>query len=140
MAKYHPNSMRANEARVGKVANSMLVKALLVLTLIALLSFGGALLFLHKPLGWALIGFAFVPLELLIWTKYELKMVPTGKSDSIDDLLSNECLVHMGKHPTPQQVAKWYIKTRSGNFLAMRYSITPRFMEAITEAAPQDMT
>ncbi len=140
MAKYHPNSMRANEARVGKVANSMLVKALLVLTLLALIGFGGALLFFHKALGWVLIGFAFVPLELLIWTKYELKMVPTGKSDSIDDLLSNECLVHMGKHPTPQQVAKWYIKTRSGNFLAMRYSITPRFMEAITETALQDMT
>ncbi len=139
MAQYHPNSMRANEARAGKVANSTPVKALLVLALVALLGFGGALLFVHRPLGWLLIGFAFVPLELMLWTKYELKMVPTGKSNRVDDLLSNECLVHMGKHPTPQQIAKWYANTRSGNFLATRYSITPRFMEAITANAPQDM-
>ena len=78
MAQYHPNSMRANEARAGKIANSAPVKALLVLALLTLLGFGGAMLFLHRPLGWVLIGCAFIPLELIIWTKYELKNVPTG--------------------------------------------------------------
>ncbi|MBR5418702.1 ATP-dependent Clp protease ATP-binding subunit [Candidatus Saccharibacteria bacterium] len=140
MAQYHPNSMRANEARAGKIANSTPVKALLFLALITLLGFGVALLFIHKSVGWVLIGCAFVPLELMLWTKYELKHVPTGKSNRIDDLLSNECLVHMGKHPTPQQIATWFYKTRSGNFLAMRYAITPNFMQMITETAPQDMT
>ena len=140
MAGYSSFSMRAVEARADKIINSTPVKLLLVVSLLALLGFGGALLFLHQSIGWILIGCAAIPLEFLIWAKYELKEVPIGRNNTINDLLSNECLARLGSHPTPQSAAKWIHKTRSGNFLAVRYAITPRMLEAITRDMPEDMT
>lgn len=137
--KYSTFSLRSVEARADKLLNSAPIKALLVLVLIALIGGGGALLYLHQSIGWLLISLAAIPLEFLIWAKYELKEIPIGKNNTINDLLSNECLARLGAHPTPQSVATWLYKTRSGNFLAMRYSITPRMLEAITKDMPTDM-
>lgn len=139
-AKYSTFSMRSVEARADKILNSTLAKALLVISFIALLAFGGALLFLHYSIGWMVIGFAAIPFEFLIWAKYELKEIPIGRNNTINDLLSNECLARLGSHPTPQSIATWFYKTRSGNFLATRYSITPRMLEAITKDMPEDIT
>ena len=139
-AKYSTFSMRSVEARADKILNSTLVKALLVISFIALIAFGGALLFFHYSIGWMVIGFAAIPFEFLIWAKYELKEIPIGRNNTINDLLSNECLARLGSHPTPQSIATWFYKTRSGNFLAIRYSITPRMLEAITKDMPEDIT
>ncbi len=139
-AKYSTFSMRSVEARADKILNSMLIKALLVISFITLIAFGGALLFFHYSIGWMVIGFAAIPFEFLIWAKYELKEIPIGRNNTINDLLSNECLARLGSHPTPQSIATWFYKTRSGNFLAMRYSITPRMLEAITKDMPEDIT
>ncbi|MBR3322826.1 ATP-dependent Clp protease ATP-binding subunit [Candidatus Saccharibacteria bacterium] len=132
--------MRSVEARADKILNSTLVKALLVISFITLIAFGGALLFFHYSIGWMVIGFAAIPFEFLIWAKYELKEIPIGRNNTINDLLSNECLARLGSHPTPQSIVTWFYKTRSGNFLAIRYSITPRMLEAITKDMPEDIT
>ena len=133
MAGYSYFSRRAIEARVGKILNSAPIKALLVLAVLALLGFGITLLVVsHQSLGWILIGCSAIPFEFLIWANYELKEIPIGSSKSVNDLLSNECLARLGAHPTPQSIASWIHKTRSGSFLALRYAITPRMLEAIT--------
>ncbi len=137
---YSPLCRRAVEARVDKIVNSKLVKALLILACLALLGFGLALVIAYKnALGWVLVGCAAIPFEILIWGKYELKEIPEGKGENVNDLLSNECLQHLGHKPTPQDVAKWFYKTRSGGFLAMRYAITPRMMEAVTSRMSSDI-
>ena len=140
MAKYSYFSHRATEARAGKVLNSAPMQILLWLLMLAFVCAGCALVIVEKnSLGWIVIGLASVPLELLIWAKYELAEVPIGSRNTINDLLSNECLARLGHKPTPQSVATWYYKTRSGGFLAMRYAITPRMMDAITAQMPTDM-
>ena len=133
MTGYSAFSHRAIEARADKIINSAPVKALLVLAMLALIGFGVTLLVVtHQSIGWILIGCSAIPFEFLIWGKYELKEIPVGSGKSINDLLSNECLARLGAHPTPQSIASWIYKTRSGAFLAMRYAITPRMLEAIT--------
>ena len=133
MAGYSYFGRRAIEARVGKILNSAPIKALLVLAMLALLGFGITLLVVsHQSLGWILIGCSAIPFEFLIWANYELKEIPIGSGKSVNDLLSNECLARLGAHPTPQSIASWIHKTRSGSFLALRYAITPRMLEAIT--------
>lgn len=140
MAKFSNYSRRAVEARADKIINSKPVKAFLWLLMLALVGFGLAIIIAYRnSLGWILIGCASLPLEILIWGKYELKHIPIGSGKTINDLLSNECLARIHKNTTPQEVAKWYYKTRSGGFLAMRYSITPRMMELITAQMPAEM-
>ena len=140
MARFNSFCRRATEARAGKFFNSKPMKAAMWLLLIALLTFGVLVIVLLKnSLGWILIGLASLPLETLIYSKYELENIPIGGGNSVNDLLSNECLARLGRNPNPQEIAKWYWKTRSGGFLAMRYSITPRMMEAITSQISGDM-
>ena len=138
-AAYNPFGRRATEARANKIFNSFGVKIVLVILALALVGGGGALLYFHYPIGWLVASFAAWPVAILIWTKYELKNIPIGSNNTINDLLSNECLVRLGANPTPQSVAKWYYRTRSGNFMAMRYAITPNRMESITASMPSDM-
>ncbi len=140
MRKYSTFSRRSIEARADKFINCLPIKAILCLLLLSCIGFGVAIIITKNSIGWVLIGLASVPLELLIWGRYELKSVPIGSGNSINDLLSNECLVRLGHNPTPQSIAKWYANTRSGHFLALRYAITPKMMEAITAEMPTDMT
>ena len=139
MSSYRTMSHRAVEARAGKIINSMIVRALLVITALACLGFGIAIIITKNSSGWILIGLASIPFELLIWGKYELRNIPIGRGNTVNDLLSDECLVRLGKNPTPKTIASWYHKTRSGQFLAMRYAITPRMMTAVAESMPDDM-
>ncbi len=137
--QYSSFSRRAAEARADKILNSAPIKLLLVLAMLALLGFGGYVLYLRNSLGCILIGCAFIPLVVMIWAKYELKYVPIGRSNNINDLLSNECLARLGHAPVPVEVAQWLSKTHSGAFLARRYAITPNLLSAIAERMPVDM-
>ncbi|MBR6961878.1 ATP-dependent Clp protease ATP-binding subunit [Candidatus Saccharibacteria bacterium] len=139
MKQYSSFSRRAAEARADKILNSAPIKLLLVLAMLALLGFGGYMLYLRNSLGFILIGCAFIPLVVMIWAKYELKYVPIGRSNNINDLLSNECLARLGHAPVPVEVAQWLSKTHSGAFLARRYAITPNLLSAIAERMPVDM-
>ena len=137
---YSAFSRRATEARAGKVLNSTPVKAILWLLILALIGFGVAIIIVFKnPIGWVLVGLAAIPFELFIWSKYELNNIPIGSNNTVNDLLSNECLARLGRNPTPQSIAKWYYKTRSGGFLAMRYAITPHMIESISAQIPSDI-
>lgn len=139
-AAYNAFSRRSTEARAGKIIGSLPMKAFLIILLLALVGLGGVSLYFGHSFGWILIGFGAVPVELLVWLKYELRNIPIGRNNNINDLLSNECLARLGHNPTPQSFAKWFVRTRSGNFLAMRYSITPSMMEQVTASMPSDMT
>ena len=67
--------------------------------MLALFGFGGYELYARNTLGWILIGCAFIPIVIMIWAKYELKFVPIGRGNNINDLLSNECLDRLGHEP-----------------------------------------
>ena len=138
--KYSSFSRRSAEARADKILNSVPVKLLLVLFMLALLGFGGYELYLRNSLGFILIGCAFIPVCVMIWARYELKYVPTGRSNSINDVLSNECLARLGNAPVPIEIAQWVpTKTKSGAFLARRYAISSDLLAAIAERMPTDM-
>jgi hypothetical protein len=137
--KYSSFSRRSAEARADKVLNSVPVKLLLILAMLAFFGFGGYELYARNTLGWILIGCAFIPIVIMVWAKYELKFVPIGRGNNINDLLSNECLARLGNAPVPVEISQWLCKTRSGAFLACRYGITPDLLGAIAERMPIDM-
>ena len=94
----------------------------------------------HTSLAWLPWSAAIALFVANTYITRELIKPPLGPSDSLDDRLSRNVLVQLSRNPTPREIAEITYKTNSGNFLAMRYAITPRFLETIVDGIPNDIT
>ncbi len=140
MDNFNYDSLRAKEARAGRVLNSILFKALL--WLLTLGGFAGAvylLFFTHNSLGWLALAAALFSSMLLAWISNEIAKVPMGSTDDINDILSANVLRVLDRQPTPQAIAPKLSKTRSGRFLATHFGLTTEMLNAITPSLSQDM-
>ena len=100
MDQYNYNSRRAREARFGKVANTKAFWALIILAIITLLGLGGALIYLRNSWAWFAISMAAPLIMLLVWMKHEVRHIPIGQTESVNDLLSRECMQKLPAKPT----------------------------------------
>lgn len=107
---------------------------------VALLILGGlALLVFGFALGWIAIGVAAIPGMIVEWYKYELRDVPVVKNGKrIDDLLDGEILGILHDQPSPQSIAALLSKTNSGQFFAVRFGVSPAFLEQIVSSNRDD--
>ena len=88
---YNYNSLRAKEARLGKVFEHWFIRTLMKITVVALLAAAVYLRFaLHTSLWWLLLGLAVLLAMFLAWHKYELLRPATGKADDINNILYQE--------------------------------------------------
>ena len=132
------NSMRAREARLGR----KLGKILILLWLVLIAGVGGfvALLVAHNSLCWLCLIPTILMLMLIVWYKKWIIQVPVGKSESLNDVLSGDCLGLMPRNPSPVSIAEFLYKTRSGNFMALRFGLTPGFLGAMAKYLGEDAT
>ncbi len=136
--KYY--SIRAKKARLGKIFGLPIVRLLLgFLILAGIGGFAYLVFFDKKAVGWLGLTVAILSLDLLLWSKSDLCRIPLGKTDDINDILSANVIAALGKDPTPAQFIKNLYKTRSGNFLALRFGITQDFLELVATGIPEDM-
>ena len=133
---YNPSSVRAAQARLG-VRLTKPLRTVIELATLLLFVGGGALLFIHIPAGWLLVGLAVLPAMLIEWYSGHLHH-PASSGDSIDGLLSGDVLGQLGHNPTPQDVVKAAAKVRGGMFFALRFGITEQFLLNITTDQPTD--
>lgn len=134
MESFNYNSLRAREARRGKIfGNKALVLLWYVLAIMLAVSFI-ALLVIKSPFAWLCLGFAAFFAMIIFWTKKELIPVPVGKSGRLNDVLSNDVLAALPKEPTVMDLAKLVGKTNSGRFLHVRYGISGALLEEIAGA------
>ncbi len=135
------NSLRAREARLGKVLGSKTGIILLCL-LIILLAIGGiALIACGNPLFWLCFSGIAPVLMTLYYTKKELIPVPAIHNDNmqnINDLLSNDVLAALPKNPNVKDLAVAVSKTHSGRFIHVRYGITLQLLSIIAEQLPSE--
>lgn len=132
------NSLRAREARLGKKLGKKIVTIVMILFMVLLLAGGVYLLIIKNSIGFSLMSVALILLMFVIWTKKELVPVPALKTKKLNDLLSNDVLAGLPKNPTNLDIAHMVIKTNSGMFLAVRYGITPAFLENIAKDLPEN--
>ena len=132
--KFNYFGIRAEKARASRLFESRLVRAVIVLFIIALIALGVYLMIKVKsPLAWMEFGAAALLIALYLFAKMELLRLPLGKGEKLDDILSRNVLKQMPHNPTIKDLAKIASKSTSGRFLATRYSITPTFLEMIVE-------
>lgn len=131
MDNFDYNSIRARKARLGRVLGKL--KVLLILAFVSLAISGSYLLWERVSLGYLLLGGAIIIMMILIWYQNDLIKIPLGTGDSINDLLSNNCLGLFGQNLTTQQMAEVLHKTRSGHFLAIRFGLISSLLVAIAK-------
>jgi len=141
MDQFNYHSLRAREARAGKVLQLSIVKFLLGLGVV--LSAIGAvylLFFQHNPLGWLLVALALFMTMIFIWNACEIARVPAGKTEDINDLLSANVLRILDRQPTPQSIVNGLYRTRSGRFLALRFGISPDRLAHVARELDSNIT
>lgn len=135
---FNYNSLRARNARLGKVVKKPVMLFLMVLMLIMLV-IGGIMLLIQKSVsGWVILGFAALPAMMIYWTKKELSTVPVNPEAGINGLLSNDVLAAMPKNPQVVDIAKVVAKTNSGKFMFVRYGISDQLLMQIAERLPKE--
>lgn len=140
MNKFNYYSSRAREARFGGLFKNPALRLLVWLVIIvSLVGFGYFFFILHNSFGWILLGLAIAGYIFMTWLNQEVIPVPVGHTNDINDLLSTNVLRLMSPSPTPQELARKLSKTRSGNFLALRFGLTPDLLEHVASEIPADL-
>lgn len=141
MDQFNYYSLRAREARAARILQHPLVKFSFLL-LIALSVFIAiyVLFFQHNSLGWLFFALALFVTMIFIWNAHELKHIPAGPSENINDLLSGNVLRILDRNPTPQSIVNGLYQTRSGRFLALRFGISPDRLSHIARELDSDIT
>ena len=130
---FNYNSLRARDARRGKIFGSKIALAFSFLFLVSALVGGALLLIYHSSWCWLCFAIAVFIIMFIVWTKCELIPVPVGKSQALNDVLSNDVLAALPKNPSPADIAAIIKKTNSGRFLGVRYGITSNFLQSIVK-------
>lgn len=137
------NSLRAREARLGKVLGNKIGFTVLILLGLVLLTGGIILIVYGNPLFWLCFSGLVLVLMLGYYTRKELIPVPAINEDGsqdINDLLSNDVLAALPKNPEVKDLAQTVAKTNSGRFMHVRYGITSQFLEAVAEQLPSGVS
>lgn len=139
MESFDYNSLRAREARRGKVFGKKSV--LLLLEFLAILFAGGGiyLFFANSSVCWICFAVAIFFAMIIYWTKKELIPVPAVLDGGLNGVLSNDVLAAMPRNPKPTDLAMLVAKTNSGKFLHVRYGISAELLEALAAQLPSEV-
>ena len=141
MDNFNYHSLRARKARLGKVLNVPAVRFFLWLfVILGALAFFYLIFFEKNPAGWLTLVVSVFSLQLLLWSKAGLFRVPLGKTEDINDILSANVMLALGKNPTPLGFAEKFYKTRSGKFLAARFGLSKEILEYVAKQLPEELT
>jgi ATP-dependent Clp protease ATP-binding subunit ClpC len=139
---FNYNSMRSKKARLT-VKISPIIRNMLKLIEISFFVIGIIMIVASEPIGWLLIGVAFIPLMILWWWNGELhRLEPIASSNKIEDLLASNILGRLKPQPTSEEIAKIAASVSGGRFLLMRFGIGAQALESLatlTQNSPENI-
>jgi ATP-dependent Clp protease ATP-binding subunit ClpC len=115
----------------------MPVRLLRVMSLLAVV--GGVLvLLIGVSIGWFVLGVSVLCWMVVKWYEGELHHLPSAKDKSVDALMSGDILGQLPDKPTPRQVAQAVGNVSSGQFMGMRFGLTPNLLSHLASDDPND--
>lgn len=141
MDNFNYNDIRAKKARFGNIVNKPVLKFTGVLiTVLAILGAAYLLVVARNSAGWILVGIADVVFVFMVYAKAELYKVPSGKTESLNDILSHNILAHLDATPTPREIAQIVQYTRSGKFMIYRFGLSTEILDFVAANMSGDPT
>lgn len=102
----------------------------------------GLLIGLGSSFGWLMLGVAVIPQMFYVFYRSYLRLLPPGKGSDITSRLSGEVLGYLGRDLTLESIAEAAARTTSGQFLSVRFGLTPNFVRTLASqsaASVQDV-
>lgn len=128
---FDPKNPRIKLNSEKHVFNNPPFTMLLILIFLALIAGGVALIIFKNPLAWILLTLSSMPLIILFWIKTALKEIPIVPSDDFTNLISEDLLNVLKPDLTPEELARLFVKTKSGLFLMARLELSTAFFEQL---------
>jgi ATP-dependent Clp protease ATP-binding subunit ClpC len=136
--KLNYNSTRASKARLAGHLDGINHRLVAMLA-VALVVTGTILLVFGVSIGWLIFSLAAWPAMTVWWYKNELKnLPPVHPAKTIDDVLTSDVLCKLSKQPTPAEIATATMQAQGGLFFAVRFGITPNFLQQIASNEQSD--
>ena len=131
-------SLRSQKARIGVWIRHGNRLTILTLCAVSLMIFGIAAVVFGLAFGWLLIGLAAVPYMFISWYNQELHHLPSAKHGGIDAILSGDILGQLGHKPTPADIATAIGRVSSGQFMGVRFGLSPTMLYELASKDPAD--
>ena len=132
VGKFDYHSGRAKKARFERRLAKLIWLCHVVM--IGFLVGGLVALWFAQAVGWLLIGLAAPVYMLIYWHKKDLKRLPVGKGESIDNLLEVGILGKLSKEPTIHGLVEVVSSEQGGKFLLARFGLGREFLSELTLA------
>ncbi len=137
MNEFHYFSARAKKARFSRLFKSGFSRAFaLTISLVLLVSGLSLLIFMREPAGWLLFAPIAPIFMLCFWNKHELYPLPNASPENLMNIMSRDCLARMPRDPTPLDIVRTAMKTRSGIFVSNRFLLSSGLLESIAKELP----
>lgn len=131
-------SMRSQKARLGWKLRGAAGRSLPLLGWLLIMIGLAAVSVAGFAIGWLLIGIGIVPLAINNWYLHDLRHLPSGNEGAINDMLSGDILGQLSKKPSPFDIATAVGRVSSGQFMGVRFGLTPAFLQQIASHDPND--
>lgn len=122
-------SARAAKARIGVKLRD--ATTWMILGALLMIAVGIGLLYIEMSLGWLVASLAAVPYMVYMWTRFELRHIPSGTSQTPTDLMSGDVLGQLPKNPSPRDIATAVGQVVSGRFMGARLGLTPSLLQNV---------
>lgn len=132
---YH--SLRASEARYGVFIHRF-VPLLYGISVVCVMA-GVGLIALGMSVGWLGIGFAALTYVLTVYHRQHVLELPTAKGRDLASILSGDILGRLPVKPSAVHVAQAVAQVPSGQFMAIRFGLTPNLLQSMASEDPDVM-
>ena len=133
---FDPKNPRVKKAHKKHVFHNTPFFAINLVFFFILLAGGIALIVLHMPICWTLIGFSIVPLMFFYWAKNGLADVPTLNTTNFTDLISEDLLLLLNDKMTPANLIEVLPRSNSASFLMARFGLPPSLFQQVSQYLP----
>ncbi len=129
---YH--SLRASEARYGVIIHRF-VPLLYGISAVCVMA-GVGLIVLGMSVGWLGIGFAALIYMLAVYYRQHVLELPTAKAGDLASIIAGDILGRLPVKPSAVHVAQAVAQVPSGQFMAVRFGLTPNLLQSMASEDP----
>ena len=129
---------RPAKARAGRIVSGTTGRLIALATVLAIVV-GMIFVATGFAFGWLLVGICAVPAMLLSWRDNEARELAASKQPhAIHDVLESKLMSTLPRQPSPQDIARAVSQSNEGLFYAVRFGITPNFLQQISSSEQSD--
>ena len=128
------HSLRSEEARLSVRLSGLIATLLPWLFWLSMLLGAALIVALGAAIGWIVIAFATVVYCVWQYYAHHLKSLPASRGTDVDDVVEAPVLGRLSAHPTPSEIAAVVGQTSSGQFMGVRFGLTPSLLNTMASS------